>query len=187
MNFPYNNGNTINDVMETVSERYSAEPLSLKEMRLLKQGVWIYFFLLLFEGALRKWIFPGLATPLLIIRDPIAVWLIAKSLRRGLLVANFYLSMMVLIGVVGLFTALFFGHGNFLVALFGARILLIHFPLIFVIGKIFTRADVIKIGKACLWISIPMTILLALQFYSPQSAWVNRGIGGDVTGAGFSE
>jgi hypothetical protein len=29
-------------------------------------------------------------------------------------------------------------------------------------------------------------VLITLQFYSPQSAWVNRGVGGDVEGAGFS-
>src|SRR5260221_8793698 len=184
----YKSYSITNDVMATASEEYPAEPVNIlsREMRLLKQGVWIYFLLLIFEGALRKWILPGLATPLLVIRDPIAIWLIIKSLKRGLLTVNFYLFMMVLIGLVGLFTALFFGHGNFLVAAFGARILLIHFPLIFVLGKIFTRADVIKMGKVCLWISIPMTVLLALQFYSPQTAWVNRGIGGDMTGAGFS-
>ena len=37
-----------------------------------------------------------------------------------------------------------------------------------------------------LWISIPMTCLIILQFYSPQSAWVNRGVGGDLNGAGFN-
>jgi hypothetical protein len=31
-----------------------------------------------------------------------------------------------------------------------------------------------------------MTVLVALQFYSPQSAWVNRGVGGDMGGGGFS-
>jgi hypothetical protein len=31
-----------------------------------------------------------------------------------------------------------------------------------------------------------MTILIALQFFSPQSAWVNRGLAGDIAGAGFS-
>ncbi len=30
-----------------------------------------------------------------------------------------------------------------------------------------------------------MTILLVLQFYSPQASWVNRGVGGDEAGAGF--
>ena len=153
---------------------------------ILKKGIWAYFLLLIFEGALRKWILPGLATPLLIIRDPIALWLIVASINRGLIKSNIYLALIVLTGITGTFTALFFGHGNLPVALFGARILLLHFPLIFIIGRIFNRADVISMGMKGLWISIPMTLLIALQFYSPQSAWVNRGIGGDISGGGFS-
>ena len=56
----------------------------------------------------------------------------------------------------------------------------------FAIGAIFTVDDVIKVGKVTLWISIPMAVLIGLQFYSPQSAWVNRGVGGDESGAGFT-
>ncbi|RYY07396.1 MAG: hypothetical protein EOP43_03360, partial [Sphingobacteriaceae bacterium] len=152
----------------------------------LKIGIWIYFLLLIFEGALRKWFLPGLATPLLIVRDPVAVWLVVKCWQRGLLPSSIYLNIMFTIGVISIFTAIFFGHGNLWVAIYGARPFLIHFPLVFVIGKIFNRDDVIKIGIATLWITIPMTILIGLQFYSPQSAWVNRGVGGDMAGAGYS-
>ena len=152
----------------------------------LKIGIWIYFFLLIFEGALRKWLLPSLATPLLIVRDPVAIWLIFYSLRRGIFTANIYLSGIIIIGIIGFFSALFIGHKNLIVALFGVRIFIIHFPLVFIIGKVFTPADVIKLGKVLLCISIPITVLVALQFYSPQSAWVNRGIGGDMEGAGFS-
>ncbi|RYZ60932.1 MAG: hypothetical protein EOO14_06355 [Chitinophagaceae bacterium] len=53
------------------------------------------------------------------------------------------------------------------------------------IAKILDRQDVIQIGKFVVWLSIPMTVLIALQFYSPQSAWVNQGVGGDKEGAGF--
>ncbi|MFD1871205.1 hypothetical protein [Hymenobacter bucti] len=88
--------------------------------------------------------------------------------------------------MLGFFTAVLFGHGNLFVAVFGARILLIHFPLMFVIGRVFTREDVVKIGIALLWIAVPMAVLVALQFYSPQSAWVNRGVGGDMEGGGFN-
>jgi hypothetical protein len=153
---------------------------------LLKRGVWLYFFLLIFEGALRKWFLTGLATPLLIVRDPIAIWLIYEVWNRGMLPSSAYLKGMVWITVIGIVTALIFGHGNIFVALFGARIFLIHFPLIFVIGKIFDREDVLQMGRVTLWIAIPMAILIAMQFYSPQSAWVNRGIGGDESGGGFS-
>jgi hypothetical protein len=135
---------------------------------------------------LRKWVLPGLATPLLIIRDPIALWLVVVCWRRGLLPSSIYLTGIVVIAIVGIFTATLLGHGNLMVALFGARILLLHIPLIFVIGRIFTREDVVLMGKATLLIAIPMTVLIATQFYSPQSAWVNVGVGGDTQGGGFS-
>ena len=152
----------------------------------LKRGVWAYFLLLIFEGALRKWFLPGLSTPLLVVRDPLALWLILATWRRGQLPANLYLTGMVLVGIIGFFTAVFLGHGNPAVALFGARILLLHFPMVFVIGRMFDRAEVLRLGRVMLWLTIPMTVLIALQFYSPQSAWVNRGVGGDMAGAGFS-
>src|ERR1043166_1308985 len=40
---------------------------------ILKQLVWLYFWLLIFEGALRKWIFPQYSAPFLVIRDPVAL------------------------------------------------------------------------------------------------------------------
>jgi hypothetical protein len=154
--------------------------------RLIKRGIWLYFFLLIFEGALRKWVLPGLATPLLIVRDPVALWLLFAASRKGLLPSNIYMNATFLIGVVAFFTAIFLGHGNIGVALFGARIMVIQFPLIFVIGRVLNREDVEKIGTVLIYISIPMVLLIAVQFYSPQSAWVNRGIGGDIGGAGFA-
>ena len=39
----------------------------------LKIAIWLYLLLWIFEGALRKWILPSLATPLLVVRDPIAI------------------------------------------------------------------------------------------------------------------
>jgi hypothetical protein len=158
----------------------------MASVKQLKIGVWIYFMLLIFEGALRKWVLPGLSNPLLLVRDPVALWLLVSTWRKGLLPANWYLSTIFVTGIAGIFTATFFGHGNLFVALYGARILLIHFPLIFVIGRVFSRDDVLAIGRITVLISIPMAILIALQFYSPQSAWVNRGVGGNIEGGGFN-
>lgn len=152
----------------------------------LKQFIWIYLILLIFEGSLRKWLFPEFSNALLIIRDPIAIWILIDAYRKGILTFNFYTSTIILIVFISIVTAVYFGHGNIFVALFGARIFLIHFPLIFVIGKILDFEDVINIGKGLLLIAIPMTVLMIIQFYSPQSAWVNRGVGGDFDGAGFS-
>src|SRR5690554_3707736 len=112
--------------------------------QVLKNGIWAYFLLLIFEGALRKWILPGLATPLLVVRDPLAIWLIITALKNGRLHLSPYIAVSVIVGVVGIYTALFVGHGNFAVAVYGARILLLHFPLMFVIGNVFNQEDVIK-------------------------------------------
>ena len=169
----------------TMSMRLLRHSNAVNSDQLIKQGIWLYFILLIVEGALRKWFLPGLSTPLLIVRDPLAIWLVVMAWKKGFLPSTFYLSAMMLIGVLGIFTAVLVGHGNLFVALYGARILLIHFPLIFVIGKIFSREDVVKMGRVVVWISIPMLVVLVFQFFSPQSAWINRGVGGDVEGAGF--
>lgn len=161
--------------------------LSAREqsLKMLKLAVWAYLLLAIFEGALRKWVFPSLSDALLVIRDPLAIYVLLVARFRGYVKFNPYSFWMIVIGVFGIITAVMLGHGNLTVALYGARIFLIHFPFMFLIGRVFTINDVIKFGKVMLWISLPMTVLIMLQFYSPQEAWVNRGVGGEGS-AGFS-
>lgn len=152
----------------------------------IKRGIWIFFYLLIFEGALRKWVLPGLSTPLLLIRDPLALWIVWKAWRNDLVPANAYTISMIMVGVISVYTSIFFGHGNFFVALYGSRIWFLYIPVMFVIGNVFTREDIMGMAKSYLWLAIPMTLLITMQFNSPQSAWVNRGVGGNMEGAGFS-
>lgn len=153
----------------------------------LKRLIWVYLLLLIFEGALRKWFLPFLAAPLLVVRDPIALLILFRVARHQYIkVLNFYTLPIFFISVLAFLTTFYSGHKDIVVALFGVRITLIHFPLIFVIGQVFNRADVERVGKFLLWLVVPMTVLIALQYFSPQSAWVNRGVGGDLAGAGFA-
>ncbi len=152
----------------------------------LKRGIWTYFILLLFEGALRKWVLPEYSNLLLLVRDPLVIFLFLLAKRRNIVFFNNYLFYILTIAIIGLLSSLIFGHGNLLVSLFGFRIFALHLPMIFLIGKVFDKEDVLKMGNFILWLSIPMTLLIIAQFYSPQSAWVNRGVGGDMNGAGFS-
>jgi hypothetical protein len=155
-------------------------------LRFLKYGIWAYYFLLIFEGALRKWFLPGLSAPLLIVRDPIAITLLFMAMAKNVFPWNLYIIVMGGVTLLSMAMTKLLGHGNMFVAIFGARLFIIHFPLLFVIGKVFNRKDVINLGIVTLCIVIPMTVLVALQFYSPQTAWVNRGVGGDEDGAGFT-
>lgn len=148
-----------------------------------RKAIWIYLFLLIFEGALRKWFLPSLATPLLLVRDPIAIWLTIVGLQKGWIKSGYAKAMMA-VASISLLMTMAIGHHNMFVALFGWRIYFFHFPMIFVMGKVLTKADLLKIGQFILWISIPMTILVFIQFHSPQSAWVNIGVGGEES-AGF--
>lgn len=156
---------------------------NLRKVQLL---LWAYFWLLIFEGALRKWIFPGLSNPLLVIRDPVCIVAIAlgwRFLRQspwwGWVVGIWS------IAAVAVVLAVFAGHGDLFTALYGTRILILHFPLIFLFPLVFNRDDVWSFAKALLVVCIPMTVLIALQYSLPQSHFLNMAPGGDE-GGGFS-
>lgn len=152
--------------------------------RTYRKLIWLYLILLIFEGALRKWFLPSLATPLLIIRDPIAIWLTFAGIKHGWLRTPSVIVMWVASTLSFLLT-LVVGHQNLTVALFGWRIYFFYFPVMFVMGKVMTREDLLKMGRFVLYLSIPMTLLILIQFNSPSSAWVNVGLGGEGT-AGFA-
>lgn len=154
-------------------------------VKYLKIGIWVYLGLLIFEGALRKWVLPGLSEPLLIVRDPVAIGIIVYAWYYRMFPTVNYVIAMVIIGSISFLTTLFIGHGNIIVTVYGARILFIHFPLIFLIGSILTKSDVVKMGKFIIYASIPIALLVGLQFFSPQSAWVNKAVGG-ITASGFT-
>ena len=153
---------------------------------LIKRLFWLYFILLIIEGGLRRWVFPEFASFFLLVRDPVAIVILFIAFKNNLIPKNNYLSIVIFVSILGFYTALFFGHGNLQVAIYGSRILLLHFPLIFIFGNVLDRDDLIYFGKVILLISIPMAILITIQFYSPQSAWVNKGVGFNKEGAGFS-
>jgi len=157
-----------------------------KAKKNIKKAVWLYFWLLIFEGALRKWFLAPLAAPLLIVRDPVAIWILITAINNNYLKRNIFVFAAIVTTAISFMATMMVGHQNLFVAVFGARIFLLHFPLIFVIATVFNHDDVVKMGKAIVWLTPPMTVLIALQFYSPQTAWVNRGVGGDESGAGFS-
>jgi hypothetical protein len=147
--------------------------------------LWSYFWLLIFEGALRKWVVPGLSTPLLVIRDPIAIaavmlgWPYLSRRPWAGWVGWFFA-----IGGVAVFFALIAGHRDLFIALYGARILWFHLPLIFIFAAVFSRDDVYTFAKAIALVAIPMAVLIAMQYSLPQSHFLNVAPGGEE-GGGF--
>ena len=146
--------------------------------------LWTYFILLMIEGTLRKWFLPFLSTPLLLIRDPIAVmaifwgWpMLTKSIHW------LRVKILMYIGAISIVLAIYVGHGDWFTALYGLRIYWIQIPLIFIFPLVFNKNDVIRICWVILILSIPMVILLAAQSSTPPSHILNVGPGGTGSSA----
>jgi len=146
------------------------------------QLLWLYFWLLILDGALRKWIFPGLSNPLLLVRDPVALialvwgWPLLRQQRWWPWVFP-----LMVIGVSCFFLAVTVGHGDIPTAAYGARILLLQLPLIFLYGAVFDNRDVIRFAWALAWLSIPMTVLIVFQSNLPAEHIINIAPGGEGT------
>jgi len=151
-------------------------PVRLKRLR---QLLWLYFWLLIFEGALRRWFLPALSSPLLLVRDPIALLAVIwawPTLRKSPWRA--WLDPLLCIGPLALLFAITVGHGDLPTALYGVRVLLLQLPLIFVFGIVFNRTDVIRLSWVAVALSIPMSILIVLQSNLPETHLLNVGTGG---------
>lgn len=145
----------------------------------IKKLIWSYFFLLLFEGALRKWFLPDLSQGLLIIRDPLVVWIYYLCYVQGVFpLNNKYLQkcfQWVMLAVILSF--LVNGTHPFTIA-YGARTNLLHFPLIFIMARVLSWQDVMNFGKAFLILALPMTWVVAQQFQADAEDIMNVAAGG---------
>src|ERR1700736_7002605 len=74
-----------------------------KPVRHIRALIWFYLILLVFEGALRKWIVPQLSNPLLIIRDPVVIATYLLALRARVFPRNRYV---ISLGVIGALSAI---------------------------------------------------------------------------------
>lgn len=147
----------------------------------IKALIWLYFLLLVGEGVLRKWVLPGLAEPLLLVRDPVVVLIYLLAISRGVFpwrLAVLGLAVMAMLSVV--FATI--GEGHLLVTIYGLRINYLHPPLLFLMPMVLNRRDVIQFGKAVLWLSVPIAWLMLLQYNSPSLGLLNVGSGGSVGG-----
>jgi hypothetical protein len=156
----------------------------------LKKLIWLYFLLLIFEGALRKWVFPEYSAPLLVIRDPIGMLIIFEAYRTGKWPEKWSI-------LVGILTAGFLAlcvmqvamiNNPWVAALYGLRSYLLPFPVAFVIGENLDPEDVRKLAIWTLWLMLPETALEALQYLAPGVSFLNVGAyagGGQIGYAGL--
>jgi hypothetical protein len=155
----------------------------------LKRWIWVYFWLLIFEGVLRKWVVPALSGPLLLIRDPVALIVYIQAYRsHRISMKTMWPVAMVATGVVLLAGAQVMTDVETVsVALYGLRSYVLHLPMIFIIAETLDAEDLRRFGGWLLMLSIPMSALVMAQYRSSGDAWLNAGAGldsGQIASAG---
>ena len=107
-------------------------------LKTTRRLIWIYCIVWLIEGAIRKWVLPGLSLQLLLVRDPIALLIYYYAARARIFPMNGWLGFLWLItGLIflqGIIQAMS-GQVTWVVAAFGVRTFFLHMPLIWVIPE----------------------------------------------------
>jgi hypothetical protein len=147
----------------------------------------MYFWLLIGEGAVRKWILPGLSDYLLVVRDPLIIWIYLCAYRDGFFPPDPAVKIAALLGLIsglfGVFTLVQSrtGVASVLIAVYGVRTFFLHLPLIFLIPQVLGFRDVVRVGRWCLLLSVPMTLLMIAQYSMPAGHWLNKTTMGEGT------
>src|SRR5437868_12704523 len=149
----------------------------------IRRLIYLYLFLLIIEGALRKWNVPQFSNPLLLVRDPVVLVIYLLAWRAHIFPRNAFISSLATIGILSWIVSIFVLDPYvpmsriLLVTAYGFRSNFLHLPLIFIFATVFDAADVRRIGWWILLGMIPMSLLMALQFHSAPESFINRTVG----------
>lgn len=141
-----------------------------------------YLALWLLEGALRKWVIPGLQNPLYFIRVlPVALAVVfAVSRLRRPWPLGAHLGVVYVMGIV-VFTAFHVEKGDqtLVQAVLGCRLWLEAVLMPLALGPLLRRADVESVAKAILVLVFPISVLATTQVLSPPNAPINKLLAAD--------
>lgn len=155
----------------------STKPSYFRQLPLLKKMFWAYFALLIFEGALRKWIVPQLTAPLLLLRDPLAVAIIWQAYRDQKWPRRWAVPITIVVVMIGLLFGLqvVFVNVPYFVEIYGLRSYLVTYPLAFILAENIDEEDLKKLAQFTLAVMVPMTLLYIGQYLSPPGGILNKG------------
>jgi hypothetical protein len=156
-----------------------------KTIQNIRRLIWLYFWLLLIEGALRKWVAPALSNPLLIVRDPVVLLIYVLAIKAGVFPRNGWMWSLAAIGFLSFLISFvplwpYIPPGRILlVSGFGFRANFLHLPLIFLMPLVLRPEDVKRIGWWTLILVVPMSLLMVAQFRAAPDAFLNRTASGE--------
>lgn len=137
---------------------------------------WLYCIVWLIEGALRKWVFPQYSMELLLVRDPLVLFVYYFAAQARSFPFNAWLGFLCLITgtiVVQAIIHVMAQDVSLVVAVFGIRTFVLHTPLIWVVPALFARKEIVALGKWVLIIAPFLAGLMVVQFEVGPDHWLN--------------
>jgi hypothetical protein len=150
--------------------------------RLVVRIITIVYWLLIFEGVLRKWVFPQWGRQLFFIRDPFVLLAYALVItKRTRISGPIVFEIWSILGFAGLVSVVVHGvmggGASPTLAAYGWRNYFLYMPLSFVMARYFHRRDLERIVKGTLVMAILMAGLVTAQIGASKNALINAGSG----------
>ncbi|HEY3569717.1 MAG TPA: hypothetical protein VGP73_17420 [Thermoanaerobaculia bacterium] len=137
-------------------------------------------FLMIFEGAIRKWVFPGaqdlvyFAKDVLLLGAYLGFFRDRPRLRLRLPALPALYGVLAASALIGLLEVFNPALPNLLVGIFGFKAYFFYVPLLFVVPAAFpTDAELYRFLRRYALVAIPVGLLAVAQFFSPASSVLN--------------
>jgi hypothetical protein len=153
-----------------------------RHRRLVVRVISAIYWLLIFEGVLRKWVAPQWGRQLFFVRDPLVILVyFLVFVKRTRLPRSGFLEVGCGLAIAGLGLAFLHGLGNpkmpAYILVYGWRNYFLYMPLAFIIARYFDLWDLAQLARRTLMVSIPIALLLLIQTRAPANAPINAGLG----------
>lgn len=144
----------------------------------------LFAALILLEGVLRKWVFPAIQQPLVFIREPALLLIYAFYIRDYGIRRWWGLPYVIFAGGVILLALAQAIYWQFpvLVPFLGVRFYILYIPLAFIMAEVLTYRQMGRMLRFLLWVSIPVGVLVFLQFSLPVAHPINKGTSDEIEG-----
>jgi hypothetical protein len=131
-----------------------------------RRCVWAYFIVLVLEVAFGR-VLPEGGWEISLLGDALVLLTYFLAASKGAFPLDGFVKWSLVLAAGTATTAIFWGHGNALIALYGARTNFLYLPLVFVIPRLFTLEDVWRFGKVLLWLSLPLAVVTIALAHLP--------------------
>ena len=150
---------------------------------ILKKLILMFFFYMILEGVLRKWIFPSLSTQIYFIKDIFLIIIYLIALKYNLIFKLKY-SKLFIVFIIAISLFGFIGYdlskNGIISYILGLRSYWLFLPLFLIIVHVYHKNDLIKLFRLNLYLVLPFFLLIYFQSSLPETSFLNSGFDGTL-------